>query len=177
MANRILPATTVDASWSRAASHTAARRKSGAAAHACWESGFPGGAICRAVGVTLTWLVGFLVPCVEALPDQLPVQPVTGDGNVMIQAPVGKDSGSRPSTREVLHRSIGRVRRGHACDAAPGDQQVARKTHHIERCNNTLRQRVSRLVRAALSFAKKLANYSGAIKLFICHYNLTRAAA
>jgi insertion element IS1 protein InsB len=53
----------------------------------------------------------------------------------------------------------------------------ARKTHHIERCNNTLRQRVSRLVRDALAFSKKLANHIGAIKLFICHYNLTRAAA
>jgi hypothetical protein len=39
------------------------------------------------------------------------------------------------------------------------------------------RQRVSRLVRDALSFSKKLANHIGAIKLFICHYNLTRAAA
>jgi insertion element IS1 protein InsB len=53
----------------------------------------------------------------------------------------------------------------------------ARKTNHLERFNNTLRQRVSRLVRAALSFSKKLANHVGAIKLFICHYNLTRAAA
>jgi insertion element IS1 protein InsB len=54
---------------------------------------------------------------------------------------------------------------------------LARKTNHIERFNNTLRQRVSRLVREALSFSKKLANHLGAIKLFICHYNLTRAAA
>jgi hypothetical protein len=54
---------------------------------------------------------------------------------------------------------------------------LARKTHHIERFNNTLRQRVSRRVRDALSFSKKLANHIGAIKLFICHYNLTRAAA
>jgi insertion element IS1 protein InsB len=54
---------------------------------------------------------------------------------------------------------------------------LARKTNHIERFNNTLRQRVSRLVRDALSFSKKLANHIGAIKLFICHYNLTRAAA
>jgi insertion element IS1 protein InsB len=53
----------------------------------------------------------------------------------------------------------------------------ARKTNHIERFNNTLRQRVSRPVREALSFSKKLANHIGAIKLFICHYNLTRAAA
>ena len=49
-------------------------------------------------------------------------------------------------------------------------------TCHV-RFNNTLRQRVSRLVRAALSFSKKLTNHIGAIKLFICHYNLTRAAA
>ena len=52
----------------------------------------------------------------------------------------------------------------------------ARKTNHIERFNNTLRQRVSRLVRETLSFSKKLANHIGAIKYFICHYNLTKAA-
>jgi IS1 family transposase len=34
----------------------------------------------------------------------------------------------------------------------------ARKTNHVERFNNTLRQRVSRLVRDTLSFSKKLAN-------------------
>lgn len=55
--------------------------------------------------------------------------------------------------------------------------KLARKTDHIERFNNTLRQRVSRLVREALSFSKKLANHIGAIKLFICHYNLTKASA
>ena len=53
----------------------------------------------------------------------------------------------------------------------------ARKTNHIERFNNTLRQRVSRLVRETLSFSKKLANHIGAIKHFICHYNLTRREA
>jgi len=52
----------------------------------------------------------------------------------------------------------------------------ARKTNPIERFNNTLRQRVSRLVRDTLSFSKKLANHIGAIKYFICHYNLTKAA-
>jgi IS1 family transposase len=55
--------------------------------------------------------------------------------------------------------------------------KLARKTHHIERFNNTPRQRVSRLVRETLSFSKKLANHIGAINLFICHYNLTRAVA
>ena len=53
----------------------------------------------------------------------------------------------------------------------------ARKTHHIERFNNTLCQRVARLVREALSFSEQLANPIGAIKLFICHYNLTKASA
>jgi insertion element IS1 protein InsB len=53
----------------------------------------------------------------------------------------------------------------------------ARKTNHIERFNNTLRQRLSRLVRETLSFSKKLAHHIGAIKYFICHYNLTRAVA
>ena len=55
--------------------------------------------------------------------------------------------------------------------------KLARKTNHVERFNNTLRQRVSRLVCAALSFSKKLVNHLGAIKLFICHYKLTRAVA
>ena len=55
--------------------------------------------------------------------------------------------------------------------------KLARTTNHPERFNNTLRQRVSRLGREALSFSKKLVNHIGAIKLFICHYNLTRAAA
>ena len=53
--------------------------------------------------------------------------------------------------------------------------KLARKTNHIERFNNTLRQHVSRLVRSALSFSKKLDNHIGAIQYFICHYNLTRA--
>ena len=41
--------------------------------------------ICRAVGVTLKWLLGFLVQCVEALPDHLHVQPISCDGNVMLR--------------------------------------------------------------------------------------------
>jgi insertion element IS1 protein InsB len=55
--------------------------------------------------------------------------------------------------------------------------KLARQTHYIERFNNTLRQRVARLVHEALSFSKKLAYHMGAIKLFRCHYNLIRAAA
>ena len=45
------------------------------------------------------------------------------------------------------------------------------KTAYVERFNCTMRQRVSRLVRKALSFSKKLENHIGAIKYFICHYN------
>jgi insertion element IS1 protein InsB len=55
--------------------------------------------------------------------------------------------------------------------------KLARKANYIERFNNTLHQRVSRLVRDTLAFSKKLANHIGAIKFFICEYNLTRAAA
>jgi insertion element IS1 protein InsB len=36
--------------------------------------------------------------------------------------------------------------------------KLARRTNHVERFNCTLRQRVSRLVRATLSFSKNLAN-------------------
>jgi IS1 family transposase len=44
-------------------------------------------------------------------------------------------------------------------------------TSYIERLNNTLRQRVSRLVRKTLSFSKKLDNHRGAIWNFIHYYN------
>jgi insertion element IS1 protein InsB len=53
----------------------------------------------------------------------------------------------------------------------------ARKTNHLERFNNTLRQRLSRLTRETLAFSKKLAYHIGVIKYFMCHYNLTRTAA
>jgi insertion element IS1 protein InsB len=44
-------------------------------------------------------------------------------------------------------------------------------TSDIERFNNTLRQRVSRLARKTLSFSKKLENHVGAIWTFIHEYN------
>lgn len=44
-------------------------------------------------------------------------------------------------------------------------------TNHIERLNNTFRQRVSRLVRSTLSFSKKLSNHIGAIWYFVHGYN------
>jgi IS1 family transposase len=45
------------------------------------------------------------------------------------------------------------------------------KTNYIERFNNTMRQRRSRLVRKTLSFSKKLSNHIGAIWYFIHEYN------
>jgi IS1 family transposase len=45
------------------------------------------------------------------------------------------------------------------------------KTNYIERFNNTMRQRISRLVRKTLSFSKKLSNHIGAIWYFIHKYN------
>lgn len=45
------------------------------------------------------------------------------------------------------------------------------ETNHIERFNNTLRQRCSRLVRKTLSFSKNFFNHEGAIWYFIHHYN------
>jgi insertion element IS1 protein InsB len=180
--------------------------------------------ICRAVGVTLKWLLGFLVQCVEALPDHLHIEPVTCHGNVMIRRLEGEaDEMSSfvqkkankqwiwlamdAKNRQVIAFHVGdRSRRSakrlwakipeayrqHATfytdryavyeGVIPAAQhraisKLARQTNHIERFNNTLRQRVSRLVREALSFSKKLANHIGAIKLFICHYNLAKAPA
>jgi IS1 family transposase len=54
--------------------------------------------------------------------------------------------------------------------------KAKRAVINLERFNNTLRQRVSRLVRSTLAFSKKVENHIGAIRYFICHYNLTRAA-
>jgi insertion element IS1 protein InsB len=180
--------------------------------------------ICRAVGVKLKWLLGFLVQCVEALPDHLHVQPITCHGNVMLQRLeveademasfvqrkahkqwiwIAMDATSRRviafhvgdrsrKSAKRLWAKIPPAYRQHATfytdqyvvyeGVIPAAQhraisKLARKTNHLERFNNTLRQRVSRLVREALSFSKTLANHIGAIKLFICHYNLTRVAA
>ena len=50
------------------------------------------------------------------------------------------------------------------------------KTNYIERFNNTMRQRISRLVRETLSFSKKLENHIRAIWYFIHHYNASLSA-
>jgi IS1 family transposase/transposase-like protein len=45
------------------------------------------------------------------------------------------------------------------------------ETNHVERFNNTLRQRCSRLVRKGLSYSKNFWNYCGSILYFIDNYN------
>jgi len=180
--------------------------------------------ICRAVGVGLKWLLGFIVTCFEDLPDHFNVQPITANADIIIQrleveademaSFVQKKANKQwiwlamdVRTRQIIAFHVGdrsrksarqlwgkipKTYRRYATfhtdqyvvykDVIPAAQhqaitKQARKTNHIERLNNTLRQRVSRLVRSALSFSKKLDNHIGAIKYFICHYNLTKATA
>ena len=62
----------------------------------------------------------------------------------------------------------------------PGGQHVAcgkgsGQTNHIERFNNTLRQRLARFVRRTLSFSKSEVMHEDCLRLFLHHYN-TRMA-
>lgn len=49
------------------------------------------------------------------------------------------------------------------------------QTAHVERWNNTLRQRLARFVRKTLSFSKSLVMHEACLNLFLHHYNLERA--
>jgi insertion element IS1 protein InsB len=180
--------------------------------------------ICRAVGVSLTWLLHFMVERFAACPDHLHVQQPASPTDVVLRqleaeademwSFVKKKANKQwiwiamdAKTRQIIAFYVGDRSRDSAkqlwarlplvyrkqatfhtdqYDAyrgvIPAERHKAitkhaRKTNYIERFNNTLRQRVSRLVRETLSFSKKLAHHIGAIKYFICHYNLTRAIA
>jgi len=50
------------------------------------------------------------------------------------------------------------------------------QTVHVERFNNTLRQRLGRLVRQTLSFSKSVVMHEACLSLFLHRYNLERAA-
>ena len=94
--------------------------------------------------------------------------------------PAGHTTGPSPrSCSATCHRARGaKLRRSSQAPLRIVNRVVKKQrriTNHIERFNCTLRQRVSRLVRKSLSFSKKLANHIGAIKYFICHYNLDKA--
>ena len=180
--------------------------------------------ICRAVGVSLTWLLHFMVECFTACPEDLHVQ-LSARPTAVVMSRLEAEADEMWSfvqkkankqwiwiamdatTRQIIAFHVG-DRSGESGKALwanipmvyreqatfhtdqyevykgviPAEQhraitKKARKTNHIERFNNTLRQRVARLVRETLSFSKKLANHIGAIKYFICHYNLTRRVA
>jgi insertion element IS1 protein InsB len=180
--------------------------------------------ICRAVGVSLTWLLHFMVECFAACPDHLHVPRPAGPAEVVLHqleaeademwSFVEKKANKQwlwiamdATTRQIIAFHVGDRSRDSAKELwanipeAYREQATfhtdryeaykgvipaarhraitkkARNTNHIERFNNTLRQRVSRLVRETLSFSKKLAHHIGAIKYFICHYNLTRVVA
>jgi insertion element IS1 protein InsB len=180
--------------------------------------------ICRAVQVSLRWLVDFVVGCYAAAPDDLNVRLPEQPDEVIVQrlvveadeawSFVSKKTNpqwlwlaletqhrqvvafyvgdrSRKSARKLWKKIPAVYRRqatfytdGHAAyqGVIPATQhhvitKRTRKTNHVERLNCTLRQRVSRLVRATLSFSKKLGNHIGAIKYFLCHYNLELTAA
>lgn len=49
------------------------------------------------------------------------------------------------------------------------------ETAHVERWNNTLRQRLARFVRKTLSFSKTLVMHDACLRLFLHCYNLERA--
>jgi insertion element IS1 protein InsB len=180
--------------------------------------------ICRAVGVSLTWLLHLMVEsfaaCPEHLDARLPGEPTAvvirrleAEADAMWSF-VGKKADKQwvwmamdAKTRQIMAFHVGDRSRESGLQLWGKVPEVyqqqavfhtdlydvykgiipperhnaitkqARKTHHIERFNNTLRQRVPRLVRETLSFSKKLANHIGAIKFFICRYNLAKAAA
>jgi IS1 family transposase len=180
--------------------------------------------ICRAVGVSLTWLLHCMVACFASCPDhlhaRLPARPAkvwvykleaeADDMWSFVQKKANKQwmwlamdaitrqiiafhvgDRSRESAK-ALWAAIPEVYQGYATfhtdqyevykGVIPAERhkaitKQARTTNHIERFNTTLRQRLSRLVRDTLSFSKKVENHIGAIKFFICHYNLEKAAA
>ena len=76
------------------------------------------------------------------------------------------------ATRSDLWRAYAEVfpRRTHRSSG-----KGAGETCHVERCNCTLRQRLSRLVRKALSFSKCDEMHLAALSLLIHHYNSSLA--
>ncbi len=83
-ANRIISATTADASLSTASKSLISDETRDLIERLLLERLSLRG-ICRAVGVGLKWLLGFLVQCIEDLPDHLNVQAVSCTQDVMIQ--------------------------------------------------------------------------------------------
>ncbi len=75
-----------------------------------------------------------------------------------------------PSKR---HRAVGKETGKTSYIELADTLLLFKKQERTRRFNNTLRQRVSRLVRKTLSFSKSLENHIGAIWYFIHHYNVS----
>jgi len=96
---------------------------------------------------------------------------------------IGNRSGA---TCRRLWERIPKAYRGGCCysdfweayrEVIPTEQHVAAgkdsgETAHIERWNNTLRQRLGRLVRKSLSFSKSEEMHEVCLRLFVHSYNL-----
>jgi insertion element IS1 protein InsB len=179
--------------------------------------------ICRAIGVSIRWLMDFIVARFAAVPEHLHGQPIAASRDVLIGClEVEADElwsfvqkkaipqwvwiAMDKQTRQIIAFHVGDRSQDSAKQLWANIPEVyrkratfytdqyaaytgviptaqhkaitksARKTNHLERFNNTLRQRVSRLVRSTLAFSKKVENHIGAIRYFISHYNLTRVA-
>lgn len=179
--------------------------------------------ICRVIGVSLTWLLGYIVTVYQNLPDNLNAEEVGEYKGVCLwefeaQADeVWSFVGSKANRQWIWVAIDTQTKQVIAFHVGDNSQESARKlwenipvtyrenatfstdlwdaynkviptnqhipcpkgsglTNTIERFNFTLRQRVSRLVRQSLSFSKNLDNHIGAIKYFICGYNLEIAA-
>jgi insertion element IS1 protein InsB len=180
--------------------------------------------ICRAVGVSIRWLLDCMVARFRAAPEDLHVQLPSRPGEVILRCVEAEADAMHRFVQKKAHepwlwlamdKPIRQIVAFHVGDRSrksarqlganlpavyreqatfytdqyvvykgviPADchkaiTKKARRTNHIERFNNTLRQRVSRLVRQTLAFSKKMENHIGAIRYFICHYNLRRTPA
>ena len=180
--------------------------------------------LCQAVGITIRWLMRFLVARCAALPDHLSVPPAAApwegslgrlevEADAMVSGVTTKATTSwgwiamDTQTRHIMAFHVGdrrherakplwaplpavsRVWVTFATDQSPvytgimpaAQHQAittqARTTPPLERFTNTMRQRISRLVRDTLAFATPLAHPLGAITSFLCHSHRTRAAA
>ena len=73
-----------------------------------------------------------------------------------------------PSKR---HRAVGKETGKTSYIELADTLLLFKKQERTRRFNNTVRQRVGRLVRKTLSFSKKLSNHIGAVWNFVHHYN------
>src|SRR6266566_5790027 len=83
----------------------------------------------------------------------------------------------RISCRALLYRFLGRLSGSYSQreqHTAVGKETG--ETAHVERWNNTLRQRLARFVRKTLSFSKSMFMHDACLRLFLHRYNLERAA-